>query len=173
MLPTPLNWYQMSAPHPHIFLDCDGVLADFDVYAEPLFGMPSRLAEEKLGSDEFWRILREHPDFYFRLPMMPDAHELIAAVAHLKPTILTGCPNGGWAEPQKRAWAAKHLPGLHVITCKARDKRLHMKPSDVLIDDTLKYRHLWEEAGGLFIHHTSAAASIAALREHGILNTPE
>jgi hypothetical protein len=161
----------MSTPRPHIFLDCDGVLADFDAYAIPLLGhgLPPRQVEARIGSEEFWRILREHPDFYYRLPLMPDALELFAAVAHLNPTILTGCPAGGWAEPQKLAWAQLHLPGTPVITCRAIDKRLHMQPGDVLIDDTLTYRHLWEEAGGLFIHHTSAAASIAVLREHGIL----
>jgi uncharacterized protein YfaT (DUF1175 family) len=44
-----------------------------------------------------------------------------------------------------------------------------MKPGDILIDDFDKYRHLWIEAGGIFIHHTSAAASIRALRELSIL----
>ena len=40
---------------------------------------------------------------------------------------------------------------------------------DVLIDDRAKYRHLWEEAGGIFIHHTSASSSIEALRQLEIL----
>ena len=36
-----------------------------------------------------------------------------------------------------------------------------MQPGDILIDDWPKYKHLWEEAGGIFILHTSAAQSIA------------
>jgi hypothetical protein len=161
----------MPSRKPHIFLDCDGVLANFDTYTIPLFAMdlPPREVEAQIGSEEFWQVLREHPDFYFRLPLMPDAPELFAALAHLKPTILTGCPPGGWAEPQKLAWAAHHFPGTPMITCVARDKRLHMQPGDVLIDDTAKYRHLWEESGGIFIHHSSAAATLDALRALGVL----
>jgi hypothetical protein len=44
-----------------------------------------------------------------------------------------------------------------------------MRPGDILIDDFDKYRDLWIKAGGIFIHHTSAVASIHALRELGIL----
>ena len=45
----------------------------------------------------------------------------------------------------------------------ARNKRDHAQPGDVLVDDTLKHRHLWEEVGGVFIHHTSAASTIEEL----------
>ena len=38
-----------------------------------------------------------------------------------------------------------------------------MKPGDILIDDYLTYRHLWEEHGGTFIHHTSAKESLQQL----------
>jgi hypothetical protein len=67
------------------------------------------------------------------------------------------------------AWAKEHFPGTKMITCASRDKSRHMKPGDVLVDDYLKYRHLWEAAGGVFIHHTSAKASLEALRARDIL----
>ncbi len=51
----------------------------------------------------------------------------------------------------------------------ARDKRLHMTTGDILVDDTLKHRHLWEDAGGIFIHHTSAAETLAELTTLGLL----
>ena len=38
---------------PHIFLDCDGVLADFDTYARSYFGMHPREVEAELGSRRF------------------------------------------------------------------------------------------------------------------------
>ena len=66
-------------------------------------------------------------------------------------------------------WAAEHFPSVQRIACASSDKRLHMKPGDVLVDDYLKYQHLWEEAGSIFIHHTSAKASIAKLIEIGML----
>ena len=36
-----------------LFIDCDGVLADFDTAARELFGQDSREAEESLGTPEF------------------------------------------------------------------------------------------------------------------------
>ena len=158
-----------GAKHAQLFLDCDGVLADFDSAAEKVFGMPAREAEHKLGLKTFWRKLRAHEDFYGKLPLMPDARNLFDAVKHLNPIILTGCPLGRWAESQKHRWAAAHFPGTKMITCMAREKRMHMKPGDVLVDDSLKFRGVWEEAGGVLIHHTSADQTIAELKCIGLL----
>jgi len=152
----------------HLFLDCDGVLADFDFAARQLFGMESHAAEEALGSKEFWRRIRTSGDFYRRLPLVADALELYRAVAHLKPTILTGCPPGEWSEPQKIEWAQEYFPGVPMITCASREKFRHIAhPGDVLVDDYLRYKDLWEQAGGIFIQHTSAQDSIRKLAELG------
>jgi FMN phosphatase YigB (HAD superfamily) len=150
-----------------IFLDCDGVLADFDTAAIRIFGQHPQQAEDELGSVEFWRRLRESGRFFHELPLLTDGLELYRAVAHLHPVILTGCPRGGWAEPDKVAWAARHFPNVAMITCLSRDKRLHMNPGDVLVDDFLKYKQLWEDAGGIFIHHTSAEESLRQLAALG------
>jgi hypothetical protein len=48
----------------------------------------------------------------------------------------------------------------------ARDKRDHAKEGDVLVDDQLRHRALWEEAGGIFIHHKSARESIEELKAY-------
>ena len=147
-----------------LFLDCDGVLADFDRGAEAVLGLAPRAFEKRHGLPEFWRRLARAPDFYATLPPLPDAHELFDAVRHLDPIILTGLPRGDWAAPQKQRWAAEHFPGTRIITCMAVDKRRHGQAGDILVDDTLRYRHLWEEAGGIFVHHRNAAATIAELR---------
>jgi len=89
----------------------------------------------------------------------------------LHPIILTGCPIGGWAEPQKVEWAAEHLPATEIITCMSREKYLHVDQGDVLVDDYRKYQRQREEAGGIFIHHTSARSIIAALKRIGLLNS--
>jgi hypothetical protein len=140
-----------------LFLDCDGVLADFATAAEELFGQDSQEAEETLRTPEFWSRIIAHGNFYRSLPLLPDAMDLYRAVAHLNPIILTGCPEGGWSEPQKIAWAAHHFPSVKIITCLSRQKCLHMiNQGDVLVDDYLRYSDLWENAGGIFIHHVSA-----------------
>ena len=152
-----------------LFIDCDGVLADFDTAARELFGQDSREAEESLGTPEFWNRIIGGGNFYRNLPLLPDAMDLYRAVAHLNPIILTGCPQGGWSEPQKIAWAVHHFPGVKMITCLSKDKCLHiMNPGDVLVDDYLRYRDLWEKAGGTFIHHVSAKESIRQLASLGL-----
>jgi hypothetical protein len=146
-----------------LYLDCDGVLADFDEGVRRLLGMDPQAYMDRFGKGRFWQKLATAKDFYGTLPEMPDARELFDAVAHLDPVILTGLPIGKWAAPQKLRWAEAHFPGTKMITVMAVDKRNHCTEGDVLVDDTLKHRHLWEGAGGVFIHHTSAKASLAQL----------
>ena len=85
-----------------VYLDCDGVLADFDKGAAEVLGMPPRAYERRFGLSRFWQALAQAPEFFARLELLPDAMELYAAVRDLEPVILTGLPRGGWAEPQKR-----------------------------------------------------------------------
>ena len=147
-----------------LYLDCDGVLADFDRAATELLRMPPRQFEKRHGPPEFWKRIARHPDFYGSLPLMPDATILFEAVRHLDPIILTGLPRGDWAAPQKVRWAAEHFPGTRIITCLAADKRRHARNGDILVDDTLKYRDLWTGAGGIFVHHRDAQTTIEELR---------
>ena len=146
-----------------LFLDCDGVLADFEAGARSVFGMGSGAFDARHGKREFWRRIARAPDFYAALPLLPDARLLFDAVAHLDPVILTGLPLGNWAAPQKLRWAAEHFPGTRIITCMARDKFKHMTGRDVLVDDRADHRDKWEAAGGTFIHHVSARQSLAEL----------
>jgi hypothetical protein len=150
-------------PDRQLYLDCDGVLADFDSGAEQVLGMPPRVYRMRHGSQRFWARLAQAPDFFGSLPLMPDATALFAAVRHLHPVILTGLPRGTWAAAQKVRWAERHFPGTKIITTLAADKRDHCRHGDVLVDDTLKYRHLWEAAGGVFVHYEGLEQALAEL----------
>ena len=155
-----------------LYLDCDGVLADFDKGATAVLGLHPRAYEKRHGLGRFWQKLASAPDFYFGLPLMDDAIELFEAVRHLDPVILTGLPRGNWAADQKVRWAARHFPGTRIITTMARDKRDHAKEGDVLVDDQLRHRHLWEEVGGIFVHHRNARETLAELGRHFPVETP-
>ncbi|HEV2595749.1 MAG TPA: hypothetical protein VGU01_11160 [Sphingomicrobium sp.] len=148
---------------PRLFLDADGVLADFDKGATTLLGMTPRAYEAKHGRTAFWKRLAAANNFYGTLPPMPDADALFEAVKHLQPTILTGLPLGSWAAPQKVEWAASHFPGVPIITCMARDKHEHMHPGDVLVDDRENHRAVYEAAGVTFVHHKNAKDSLTKL----------
>ena len=150
---------------PRLFLDADGVLADFDEGARRLLGMAPAAFEAKHGKREFWRRIAGAKNFYGSLPEMADARTLFDAVRPLEPTILTGLPIGNWAAPQKVQWAAEHFPGVPIITCMARDKHKHMKPGDVLVDDRENHRAAYEAAGVVFVHHKSAQESLRQLAE--------
>ena len=155
-----------------LYLDCDGVLADFGKGATALLGLHPDSYERKHGPGRFWQKLASAPDFYFGLPLMPDAMALFEAVKHLRPIILTGLPRGNWAADQKVRWAAQYFPGTKIITTMARDKRDHAKEGDVLVDDQERHRHLWEEVGGIFIHHRNARQSLAELATYFPLVAP-
>jgi 5'(3')-deoxyribonucleotidase len=146
-----------------LFLDADGVLADFDRSACELLGAKPKAFIAKHGRGEFWKRLANAPNFYGSLPEMPDAQILFEAVKHLSPTILTGVPMGRWATPQKIEWAAEHFPGVPIITCMARDKHKHVHPGDVLVDDREKHREAYEKAGVVFIHPKNAEDSLRQL----------
>lgn len=156
-------------PDRRVYLDCDGVLADFDRGAAAVLGMPAKAFEKRFGLRTFWTRLAQADGFFERLEPMPDATVLYQAVRHLEPVILTGVPRGTWAEPQKKRWAARHFPGVEVITTQSALKREHCHPGDALVDDTDRFRHLWEAEGGIFVHHSDAASSIAELRRLGYL----
>ncbi|MGV3636469.1 MAG: hypothetical protein ACO1NQ_02355 [Flavobacteriales bacterium] len=151
-----------------LFLDLDGVLADFDGGVRKLLGTTPQRFQERYGAAAFWKRLANAPDHYGRLDPLPDAERLVEGVRHLSPTVLTGLPLGKWAEPQKRAWMARHFPDIDVITTMARDKHRYCSPGDILVDDQERYRDRWEAAGGRFIHHTSAERTLAAIHDLGL-----
>jgi 5'(3')-deoxyribonucleotidase len=153
----------MGKTPPRLFLDADGVLADFDEGARRLLGVRPKEYIAKHGRAAFWKRLARARNFYGSLSEMPDARRLFDAVKHLEPTILTGLPIGSWAAPQKVEWAAKHFPGVPIITCMASDKHKHMHPGDVLVDDREKHRDAYEAAGVIFVHHRDAEDSLRQL----------
>ena len=155
-----------------LYLDCDGVLADFDRGATELLGMTPKAYQKRHGIGPFWKKLARAPDFYFGLPLLPDAMQLFDAVRHFDPIILTGLPVGNWAADQKVRWAALHFPGTRIITTMARDKRDHAKQGDVLVDDQIRHAHLWEEAGGIFVTHTDAKSTIRKLEPYFDVKIP-
>ena len=65
---------------PRIYLDCDGVLADFDKGAEAVLGMAPHRFEKRYGLGQFWKRLANAPGFFEHLDLLPDAMELYEAV---------------------------------------------------------------------------------------------
>ncbi len=153
-----------------VYVDLDGVLADFDTHYEKLFG----IRPDKAADNVDWEKIKTVPAFYASMPPMPDHLELWTFVSQLrpKPIVLTGVPSSiPDAADQKRRWVKYYLGAeTEVIACRSRDKSLVLKdaPGGILIDDWHKYRDLWLAAGGRWITHVSAEKSIDELLEMGI-----
>jgi len=158
LVPVPVRF----KPRPRgrrLFLDLDGVLADFDKGVKSALGV----APGDLHPREMWPALaRVQCGFFRTLEPMPDAALLWAhCCAYDSVTILTGMPMGQWAEPQKRAWCSERL-GLsdaRVITCMARDKHKYCSPGAVLVDDNESNGEAWVQSGG----HVCAAPQCSQL----------
>ena len=108
--------------------------------------------------------------FYFDIPPMADMEALWRRIERHRPIVLTGVPKEvAEAADNKRAWVARHLGDqVEVRCCRSREKCLHAAPGDVLIDDWEKYRHLWIEAGGIWITHRGATETSAELERVGL-----
>lgn len=157
---------------PRIFLDLDGVLADFFLRARDLLGCDYH----SLPPAEAWRALSEIPHLYLTLAVLPDAHRLYAVLSPLgdRLSILTAIPlPTGYlvtAAADKRQWVAENIsPSLPVHTVAGgENKRLFASPGDILIDDSERNIRAWESVGGIGVLHTELATTLVRLREFGI-----
>lgn len=158
---------------PEIYVDMDGVLADF-------FGAWAKLDHKDHYKDidnpeAKLQLVRDHPTFWLDLPVLPNAGKLLGAVKkfagayRICSTPLAGDPN---SEPQKREWVKNNLaafPPIDVII--THNKAAYAMQADgtpnILIDDFGKNIAKWNAAGGIGIKHKDykLERTISALRD--------
>ena len=156
-----------------LYLDLDGVLADFDKAAGALMGTDNIYKYEFIwGVNKFWEKIDSDEKFFATLNVMPDAWDLMDAVEHLEPIILTALPHTSAVrvDQQKRDWVAEFFPDTPVITCQTLDKPDYCEPGDILIDDRAISRDRWIKKGGTYIIHTTAERTIGTLQALGIID---
>lgn len=151
----------MGAKEMTIFVDMDGVLADFDTHHESVFGFRS----DKLLDNVDWHKVRDVKNFYLNIPPMPDLPVLWDFLRPYGPIVLTGVPYSVIEAPDnKRAWVRRHLgETVEMRACASKEKYCHCLPGDILIDDWEKYKHLWVQAGGIWITHINAPDTVRQL----------
>ena len=146
-----------------IYLDMDGVVSDFDGYAEPIVGFrtPGGVRYDQEG----WALISANPRVYRDLPEMPEAHRLVKEVCQLAKDkgmdvgFLTAIPRQNdvpWVFHDKINWINARWPNIPVFFGPySSDKQVHCKsPNDVLIDDRPSNIEEWRAAGGKAILHT-------------------
>lgn len=159
-----------------IFVDLDGVMADYEGQYRKLGGDPDEKGGKK--AQRFKRPEFEH--FYLHLPLLPDALTLwnyvkkVCTEGHVDgPYILSAKSNfQRTSYEDKVIWVERHLhtSGPHVIIVNMPNQKYkHCTPGDILIDDNTKNISEWINAGGVGIIHKNAKKTIEQL--HALLHT--
>ena len=153
-----------------LYLDMDGVVADFDEYAARTLGIPP---SQGIYPNEVWYKLATNSRLYRDLIKTPYADELvfqcsiIAKQQGYELKFLTAVPKGNdvpWAFYDKVLWAQKYFPGIPVMFGPfSKDKYVHCQPGDILIDDRTSNIEEWRVAGGLGILHKDFNDTLAQL----------
>lgn len=139
---------------PRLFLDLDGVLADFDGGFPLVFGFDHRTVPKA----RMWDAIHHRPGFFRDLHPFLGARAFFHMVRPLRPAILTSASASMFhiAAREKHAWVRRHLCA-NVLVIPVRDgldKAAFVQDrGDVLVDDYRKNCEAWRAAGGLPIKH--------------------
>ena len=155
-----------------IYLDLDGVVADFSKRYKELYHMEPREAEKKKEFNKFFDEFIATRQFE-TLDLMPGAMDgLIFLRKHLTiPTqILSSTASQERYDSiskQKMIWLQTH--GITFTPNFVPGKRFKYKfagPDKIIIDDTQSVIDQWKEAGGIGILHKDWPSTLAILRQY-------
>jgi hypothetical protein len=152
-----------------IYLDMDGVIADFNKRYKALYKMEPKEAEDK---KEFYKFFDEFiaTKQFATLDLMPDAVTLLNYLSKLNiPTeILSSTASekrDADIRAQKLMWLQTHNIGFKVnLVPGKRLKKDFSNPNSLLIDDTPVNIDQWRREGGVGILHTDALTTIGILK---------
>ena len=152
--------------NPIIYCDMDGVLVDFEKGYKDL---TTEDASYKTDPNKFWApITKAGASFWIKLEWMPDGHKLWDYIEKYNPTLLSAPSREESSRIGKRIWVKRNLPGIKLLLKSAERKQEYATPNAILIDDRKDNIDRWNAAGGIGIHHTSAAKTIEALEKLGL-----
>ena len=161
-----------------VYLDMDGVLADFDQRFRDISGMEPREFENKYGRKAFWDLIDEENKvkFWVGIPTMPGAADLVDAVKDYNYELLTSPSAKKQSYLGKILWVKNHIGDVfpskpRINFKKAKEKHL-VKPqlakTDILIDDREDNIQQWRDAGGIGILYKSVEQVNAELDKLGL-----
>lgn len=151
-----------------IYLDMDGVIADFGKRYQELFNMTPQRSDRTKQFGEFFNEFIKTKQFT-TLDMMPDAKVLLNYLETIEVPveILSSTAREDRHQEiakQKDVWLDKHE--IHYVRNFVPGKSLKYKfaePSSIIIDDTQSVIDDWKNAGGVAIHHKDALSTISIL----------
>lgn len=153
-----------------LYLDMDGVVADFDGYAHRVLGLPP---SGGIYPDDVWQQLAQNPRIYRDLLPTPYAGQLFRECVNFclkhkyEWAFLTAVPKGNdvkHAFYDKVEWVQKYFPSTTVFFGPfSKDKHQHCRPGDILIDDRRSNIEEWRASGGLGILHSDIDSTLTQL----------
>lgn len=147
-----------------LYIDMDGVLADFDGGLFDLYGATFEGRPEI--QDEFWNRDCHATRFFSRLKPIPGGIDLLDAilVREIPVCILTSTGGGRYhieIAQQKLDWLAAHgYRALPIAFAMNTVGKAQFAPGNILIDDRAKVIIAWEKNGGRGIHFAGDAESV-------------
>jgi len=161
-----------------IYLDLDGVVADFDQRFKDLSGMSPSDYESKNGKNAFWDFIdvKHKVAFWVGIPPMPQAKTLVDYVSQHDYEVLTAPSIKKQSVLGKNLWVRNHtgklFPSKPKVNFRFAKEKHKVKPNltqyDILIDDKASTIDRWESAGGTGILFTSTPQTIEALKQLGL-----
>ena len=154
-----------------IYLDMDGVIADFVKRYKEMYHMEPRDAEKKRQFDQFFDQFIESNQFA-TLDLMPGSMMGLEFLrkASVPTQILSSTANEKRYDSiskQKMIWLQKH--GITFTPNFVPGKRHKWKfatPNSIIIDDTESVIDDWRKAGGIAIWHKDWPTTLAILRQY-------
>lgn len=170
---TNINQTDGQVQNRTVYVDMDGVLADFDGYFNQITG----LATNNIEDSELWSRIDAHGKsrFFSELPWMPGGKDLWQFVIDnfLSVKILSALGRSDVVDGQtsagKKAWLRKNIPTLResdiILVPNKHKKRHYSRPGDIIIDDTDVVIAEWVKKGGTGILHKTAQYTIGKLKQ--------
>ena len=159
-----------------IYVDMDGVIADFMTAAKKATGMTFTQSD----SDKHWDVIKKTPKFWSDMPWMPGGKQLWGFIKSHNPSILSASVKNNMdpnCKPGKLRWISGNLKlnnsaRINLVNRVQKQDYTMIGNSGkreqaVLIDDYPKNIKEWTAKGGIGILHTSASNTIRQLKKIG------
>lgn len=149
---------------PHVYLDMDGVQADFYQAVHDLIGMNYEKTKQKT-EEEIEKLANSSSEtvreFFANLKQLPGGKKITdwLEANNIPYTILSAPLRGEYSQASiegKIDWLKKHTPNVANTALFMHDKFLHATTNgipNILVDDYYKKIDAWNEHGGIGILH--------------------
>ena len=173
------NILEIAEDEPYyIYLDMDGVVADFDKRFKDLSGMMPQAYVDKNGLNDFWDLIDEkHKVAFWRgIELMPGAEKLVKFVEQYPFEMLTAPSIKKQSIIGKGLWVKDKVGILYStkpkVTYRSAKQKHTVKSDltkfDILIDDKGSTIDNWNAAGGTGIFYKNADQVINDLKKLGL-----